>query len=219
MRLLRYIVLVLFVAVPSVTLADTIPAFPMAFWGNVTINGSAAPVGTIVRAYYWSTLAGSVTVQSVGVYGYTSPTQQKLVLGEGTGAISFTVQTPSFYSGVETTGDSPVTYSGFSSGATIQKDLAFIYTAPAQGSGGGGGGGSSGGGGGGGVVASVTTTTTTSTTTLKGDANGDGTVGLLDFNTLLVDWGKKGTGIAADFNGDGVVDIFDFNQLLINWGK
>ena len=52
--------------------------------------------------------------------------------------------------------------------------------------------------------------------TKKGDSNGDGKVDLLDFNSLLIQWGKTGT---ADFDKSGTVDIFDFNLLLINWNK
>jgi hypothetical protein len=57
------------------------------------------------------------------------------------------------------------------------------------------------------------------TSTGKGDATGDGKVDILDFNTLLIQWGKTGSSLAADFDMNGVVDIFDFNLLLINWTK
>ncbi|HQU07872.1 MAG: hypothetical protein B7X04_02265 [Parcubacteria group bacterium 21-54-25] len=76
--------------------------------------------------------------------------------------------------------------------------------------GGGGGGGSSGGG-------SVITTPTTATTTLVGDINGDGQVNVLDFNTLLVQWGETGSNLSADLNHDGVVDVLDFNLLMAHW--
>ena len=46
-----------------------LPAFPMAFWGNVTIDGSPAPTNTVIKAYYGDTLAGQVVVSDVGVYG------------------------------------------------------------------------------------------------------------------------------------------------------
>ena len=68
------------------------------------------------------------------------------------------------------------------------------------------------------------TTTTTVTTTLsaaaqKVDANKDNKIDVLDFNTLMVNWGKTTANNVADFNGDGKVDIFDFNMLMINWIK
>lgn len=199
---------------PLMASASAIPDFPMAFWGAVTINGNAAPVGTVIRAYYGSTLAGTVTVQESGIYGYTEPTKQKLVIGAGTGVITFTMQASSFNNGAETGGDSAVTYAQFSSASTINDNLAFTITIPAPSGGSSGGGG---GGGGGGIA--PTNTTTNVVTSTKADATGDGKVDVLDFNALLIQWGKKGASLTADFNGDGVVDILDFNQLLINWSK
>ena len=77
---------------------------------------------------------------------------------------------------------------------------------------------SSGGGGGGGAVSTTTTVTTTlSVAAQKVDANKDNKIDVLDFNTLMVNWGKTGSGNIADFTGDEKVDIFDFNLLMINW--
>jgi len=53
----------------------------------------------------------------------------------------------------------------------------------------------------------------------KVDSNKDNKIDVLDFNSLMVNWGKTGTGNVADFNSDGKVDIFDFNLLMINWTK
>jgi hypothetical protein len=131
------------------TASAQVPAFPMSFWGNVTINGSAVPVGTIVRVYYGNELAGSVTAQEAGVYGYTEPTKQKLVVGQGEGVLTFKVQSPSHNSGQETAGSSAVTYSSFTSGLTTNLNLAFTIPAPVlspSGGGRSGGGGVSGGG-------------------------------------------------------------------------
>lgn len=111
----------IFICAPAVASAQ-VPAFPMAFWGAVTIDGAAAPSGTVVRAYYGPEIEGSVTAQESGVYGYTEPTKQKLVVGEGNGAITFTAQVPG---GDETGGLVPVTHAQFASGETVQKDLAF----------------------------------------------------------------------------------------------
>lgn len=46
----------------------------------------------------------------------------------------------------------------------------------------------------------------------------DGVVNILDFNALIVNWGRTEKGNIADINGDGVVDIFDFNLLMVYWG-
>ena len=69
-------------------------------------------------------------------------------------------------------------------------------------------------GGGGGIV---TQTSTLSATAQKVDANKDNKIDVLDFNTLMVNWGNTSVGNVADFNGDGKVDVFDFNLLMINW--
>lgn len=169
MKSLKYILVLLFALTPLFASAQAIPAFPMALWGAVTINGSAAPVGTVVRAYYGTTLAGQVTVQDAGAYGYTEPTKQKLLIGEGTGSLTFTVQSSGFNSGAETGGTTAITYPQFTAGSTVNLDLAFTVSVPAPissggGGGGGGGGGSSGGGGGGGVVSTPTITPVATTT-------------------------------------------------------
>lgn len=129
---------------PTLAFAQ-IPAFPMAFWGTVTVNGVEAPAGATVSVYAESVEVGKITVQEGGMYGYTEPTKQKLVVGEGSGELSFTIQAPSINSGVETGGASPVTHPEFMSGETIQKDIAFNIAEVTTG--GGGGSSSSGGGG------------------------------------------------------------------------
>jgi subtilisin-like proprotein convertase family protein len=51
-----------------------------------------------------------------------------------------------------------------------------------------------------------------------GDANLDGLVDFIDFQTLLDHWQLHGAVWAqADFTGDGVVDFSDFQKLLDNW--
>ena len=72
--------------------------------------------------------------------------------------------------------------------------------------------------GGGSYTSPVTATSTLSAAAQKVDSNKDGKVDILDFNALMINWGKTGTNV-ADFNSDGKVDIFDFNLLMINWGK
>ena len=55
---------------------------------------------------------------------------------------------------------------------------------------------------------------------LNADANHDGVVDTLDFNTLAANFGATGrTFSQADFNYDGVVDTLDFNALAGNFGK
>lgn len=47
----------------------------------------------------------------------------------------------------------------------------------------------------------------------------DGVIDLLDFNLLMVNWGKTDIGNKADTNLDGIVDLLDFNSLMIHWGE
>ncbi len=75
-----------------------------------------------------------------------------------------------------------------------------VSTPPASNGGGGGGGGSY-----------------TPPAGIIGDINHDGKVDILDFNTLLVQWGKTGSSLSADLNHDGVVGILDFNILITHW--
>src|SRR5206468_5309405 len=56
--------------------------------------------------------------------------------------------------------------------------------------------------------------------TYFGDANLDGKVDTLDFNSLASNFGGSGkVWSQADFNYDGKVDTLDFNQLASNFGK
>jgi hypothetical protein len=56
--------------------------------------------------------------------------------------------------------------------------------------------------------------------TYAGDANIDGKVDTLDFNSLAGNFGGSGkVWSQADFNYDGVVDTLDFNNLAANFGQ
>jgi hypothetical protein len=95
-----------------------------------------------------------------------------------------------------------------------------VNEAPASGGGGGGnsGGGSGGGGGGGGGGGVLSGSLAFGFQQgLQGDLNGDGHVDVIDFNTLMTQWGKTGSNLTEDINHDGIVDIFDFNILVANW--
>lgn len=127
MKYLKYlpIIALIFFLKSATAQAASFPAFPMSFWGNVTLNSGPAPKGTVIKAYYDNALAGEITVQEAGVYGYEASTKQKLVVGEGVGAITFKFESPLFSSGAATQGTSINSYSGFASGQSINKDLSF----------------------------------------------------------------------------------------------
>lgn len=141
----KYILLLIITAfmAPTVSFASSIPSFPMAFYGNVTINNKKAPEGTIIRAYYGDTLTGSSTVDSSGAYGYTDSTLKKLLVGEGLGNITFSFQSSSILSNKESFGKTSISYPGFTEGLVVNKNLDFSYSTSSGGGGGGGGGSSS----------------------------------------------------------------------------
>lgn len=56
-------------------------------------------------------------------------------------------------------------------------------------------------------------------TTLQGDANGDGTVDLLDLDILGSEFGSMSGVSPADFNGDTNVDLLDLDILGANFGQ
>ena len=125
------IFLISFLLLPFYTFA--LPDFPMVFWGNVTVNGQDASVGSTVRAYYDNILAGEVTVNEAGVYGYTDATKQKLLLGKGDGEITFKIQTTSLNSNNETTGENIQCFPSFTSGTTENLNLVFTQSVSSSG--------------------------------------------------------------------------------------
>lgn len=147
----KFIPIILFV-LPLFVSAD-LPAFPMAFYGTATLNGMNAPEGTVIKAYYGNTLAGEVSVDANGSYGYLASTAQKLLVGEGNGVIIFKFQSSSILNGAESSGNQSVTYSAFESGAIKNLNMAFAYELPVASSVSSGGR-SRGGGGGGATITS-----------------------------------------------------------------
>lgn len=45
----------------------------------------------------------------------------------------------------------------------------------------------------------------------------DGVFNILDFNLLMLNWGRVESGNVADMNNDGAVNILDFNVLMVHW--
>ena len=108
------IAVLLLCAIPAYA---AIPTMPHAFYGTLTIGGSAAPVGTVVTAKVGGVQCGSITTTVAGQYGGSGAYDPKLtVSGEiATGAtISF------FVNGVDTGRDYDY---AFSPGAVTQLNL------------------------------------------------------------------------------------------------
>lgn len=75
----------------------------------------------------------------------------------------------------------------------------------------------SGGGGGGGGGGGWNAPTPLSGGASQVDANNDGAINILDFNTLMIQWGSTGPNLSGDFDKNGVVDMIDFNMLMVYW--
>ena len=200
------------------------PSLPHQFFGSVNYTNGAAPNGLAVEAR----INGSVVGRSVtagGNYGY-NPNLLFALDNNGVHA----GKTVEFYVGGVKANTSPETVV-FANGNSSQVNLTIPASLPTTGGGedstsggststSGGSTTSSGAGGAGGAVTTTTTVTTTlSAAAQKVDANKDNKIDVLDFNTLMVNWGKTTANNIADFNGDSKVDIFDFNMLMINWTK
>ena len=196
---------------PAVALA--VPAMPHQFYGIVSFTNGPAPDGLLVEAKVIngvSIVSTESTVTKNGKYGYDPlfkvEDNNSTLSGE---TIEFYVdgikanETAIFNNGASTPLNLTIPGSS-SSGSTSSTSGGTTSSGGASPSGGG----------------SITTTATTlSAAAQKVDANKDNKIDVLDFNTLMVNWGKTTANNVADFNGDGKVDIFDFNLLMINWTK
>jgi hypothetical protein len=206
-RIILFVLIVFSIISTSIVKAESFPDFPMAFYGQATINGNPMTSGYTIRAYYGSELGGEVKVQDNGVYGYTDLNKQRLVVKKGSGTITFKFVD---LSGAEKEGNTNLSYPSFTSGDVVERNLAFTTTVTASPSGGGGGGGG---------APYVPVATSLSAEAQKVDTNKDGVVNVLEFVSLMANWGKVGLNIGSDFNGDGKVDVFDFVMLMANWTK
>ena len=70
------------VSVVATAEGEGIPPIPNTFYGDVTLNGDPAPVGTMVSAYIDGNLSGSIEVTVAGKYG--SKTNPLSVTGSST---------------------------------------------------------------------------------------------------------------------------------------
>ena len=165
------------------------PAIPLLVYGDVTIYGTPSPVGSVVSVEKNNSEIASTTLTIAGKYFIQIPASNAgAILVYKVGGKVFTEKV---CANPMVTGSDRV-------------DL-IIAAAPASPSSGGGGGGGS-----------YTPPSALSNEAKKADTNNDNKIDVIDFNTLMVNWGNTGTSV-ADFNGDGHVDIFDFNYLMIYW--
>ena len=182
---------------PVFAFAQT-PSLPHQFFGTVKFtNGIAAPNGMTVEAKIDGFVVGS-SVTANGNYGY-NPNLLFATDNQGVNA----GKTVEFYIGNTKANETTI----FANGNSSQLNLTISVpdSTPTSLSGGGGGGGGT-----------IAQTSTLSAAAPKIDANKDNKIDVLDFNTLMVNWGSTGANV-ADFNSDGKVDIFDFNSLMVVW--
>ena len=211
MKFLKTTLFLSFVFALAPLIALAAPGIPHQFYGTVFYtDGSSISSGTVKAKI------GGVVVESVAIsnnkYGYT-PDLFFVTDPDG----DRTGTTISFFVNDVETGTTAV----FANGGYTNLNLSISGSSSTSGgstSTSGGSTTSSGAGGAGGAVTTTTTVTTTlSAAAQKVDANKDNKIDVLDFNTLMVNWGKTTANNIADFNGDGKVDVFDFNLLMINW--
>ena len=190
---------------PVLVFAQT-PSLPHQFFGTVKFsNGVSAPNGMTIEAKINGTIVGS-SVTAGGNYGY-NPNLLFAADNQGVNA----GKTVEFYiDGTDTKANETAV---FANGNSSQLDLTIPTPTPTPSptpvpSGGGGGSG--------GVTTPSTPTSPLSAAAQKVDANKDNKIDVLDFNTLMANWGNAGSNL-ADFDGNGVVNVLDFNLLMINW--
>lgn len=210
-------VLFALVALPGVALAQQPPQLPHVFYGTAEMQDGQVPAGETITAHANGNTVGSITLETPGKYGGSGAYDEKLLvqgdsLSNGD-EITFRV------GATELEANETVTYE---SGKVEELPLTFPFSLndlepESEEDSGNTDSGSTGGGGG------TTTTTDTDTdsgdeeTAITADIDDDGSVGVLDFNTLMVNWGDNPDNDAADLTGDGTVDILDFNTLIVNW--
>ncbi|MFB6093306.1 MAG: PGF-pre-PGF domain-containing protein [Haloquadratum sp.] len=120
------------------------PTVPAAYYGDVTVNGKPAPVGTVIVAIVDGERHGSITVTKRGQYGGPGALDEKLVVegADPDDRVSFRVRGVAAEQTVR-----------WESGDVREVDLTFTGVPEESSGGGGSGGGGSGAGGGGGAPA------------------------------------------------------------------
>lgn len=181
---------------PVLTLAQgSPPSLPLLIYGDITLNGSAAPAGTVVTIEKSGSEIARITLTTAGKYSTQIPASNAgatlIYKINGNQAAEKVCANP----------------------ALVGSDRVNLSYGSAPASGGGGGGGSSN------PPANQTTNTQTQLTPTqeKIDTNNDSKIDVMEFNLLMINWGNNTPGNPADFDGNGTVDILDFNLLMINW--
>jgi len=175
------------------------PSIPLLVYGNVIIDNNPAPIGTIITAEIENIEVANTAVTIQGRYSIDVPD------GSANEGKTIKFKVIGITNEANQCEDVNIT-----TNPIINLDLAVTSPSSPPSSPP-----SSGGGGGGPSI--ITPTSPLSEAAQAVDTNGDSKIDILDFNSLMVNWGKTESGNLADFDANGTVDIFDFNLLMIYW--
>ena len=175
------------------------PSIPLLVYGNVIIDNNPAPIGTIITAEIENIEVANTAVTIQGRYSIDVPD------GSANEGKTIKFKVIGITNEANQCEDVNIT-----TNPIINLDLAVTSPSSPPSSPP-----SSGGGGGGPSI--ITPTSPLSEAAQAVDTNGDSKIDILDFNSLMVNWGKTESGDLADFDANGTVDIFDFNLLMIYW--
>ena len=191
---------------PTTLLAiSSLPSIPLLVYGSVTIDGKPAPLDTEISAEIDNVEVAVATIIE-DIYFIKIPdgkaNEGKTMIFKVNGIIDDNNQLQCV--NIDTT---PV----LNFNLTITTQMPSNETTDTSGSTGGGGGG------GGYTYVPPVLTSELSEAAQAVDTNNDDKIDILDFNTLMVNWGSTAVGNLADFDNNNKVDIFDFNLLMIHW--
>ena len=51
------------------------------------------------------------------------------------------------------------------------------------------------------------------------DCDGNGAVGVSDYNVMSIEWGNTSPPLTCDCDGNGAVGVSDYNSMSIEWGQ
>lgn len=188
--------------IPVMALAQSSPpSIPLLVYGSVEVDGSLAPVGAIITAEIEDKEVANTTVTIQGRYSIDVPdgsvNEGKMIKFKVIGIADDANQCESL-----NVATNPIVYLDLSVISPVSPPPA-----PPVSSGGSSSGGSS----------TPSPVSPLSAAAQVVDTNGDDKIDILDFNSLVINWGKTGSGNVADFDNNGTVDIFDFNLLMTYW--
>ncbi|VUT27732.1 MAG: hypothetical protein SYNGOMJ08_00282 [Candidatus Syntrophoarchaeum sp. GoM_oil] len=113
------------VILSGISLASATASFPARYYGNITINGDAAPIGTELTAMIKDEVRGSFTVKTAGVFGNENPDIHDQFIVNGY-EVNETNEFVTFYV-LSTSADKTIAWK---SGAVQEFDLTFNIAYP-----------------------------------------------------------------------------------------